>query len=284
MDAVSLSTNPPAQAPTPEASRHIAEPRLSPAFWDAWLAAQPIPPLSPAPWLAPDRRLVVLAPHPDDEVLACGALLHGHIAQGGRALIVAVTDGEGSHAGDAQWTPERLAACRRAESARGLRALGAAHVGVQRWGFADGAVSACGALLSAQLGALLQADDVVVTTWRRDGHPDHEACGAAAATACADKGCPRLEAPVWMWHWADPAHPDIPWHRLRALPVPTQALAAKQQALQAHASQLAPRGNGAGPVLDASILRRAHWRREFFFVNGQGHDDSTTTGDGRTLL
>lgn len=271
---------PTSPASAPQASRHIAEPRLSPAFWQAWLTAQSIPPLSPPPWLPASRRLVVLAPHPDDEVLACGALLHGHVARGGNALIVAVTDGEASHAGDARWTPERLAECRRAESSQGLRALGAAHVPVQRWGLQDGALDADGPLLQTRLAALLRAHDVLVTTWRRDGHPDHEACGAAAAAVCALTGCTLLEAPVWMWHWADTTHPDIPWHNLRALPVPAQALAAKQQALQAHASQLAPRADGAGPVLDASILRRAQWDQEYFFVTGEGPG----TPDGRTFL
>ncbi|RYF08090.1 MAG: PIG-L family deacetylase [Comamonadaceae bacterium] len=270
-------------APAPQASRHIAEPRRSPAFWQAWLAAQPVAPLSPPcalPWLPATARLVVLAPHPDDEVLACGALLHGHLVRGGKALIVAVTDGEASHAGDAQWTPGRLAECRRDESLQGLRALGAAHVPVQRWGLADGAVGAGSALLQARLAALLHADDVVVTTWRRDGHPDHEACGAAAAAVCAHKGCALLEAPVWMWHWADTTHPDIPWGALRAMAVPAQAFGAKQRALQAHASQLAPRAGGAGPVLDATILQRAQWDQEYFFVNG----DRPGNLDGRTLF
>lgn len=271
------------------ASRHIAEPRLSPAFWRAWLAALPVPlmpsmpPTPPLPqWLA-GRRLVVLAPHPDDEVLACGALLHTHVAQGGDALIVAVTDGEASHAGDARWPPARLAASRRAESAQGLRALGAAPVPVQRWGLPDGAVgavNASGPSLQTRLAAVLRAGDVVATTWRRDGHPDHEACGAAAAAACARTGSTLLEAPVWMWHWADPDHPDIPWHDLRALPVSAQALALKQRALQAHASQLSPRGDGAGPVLDASILRRAQWDQEFFFVSTYGEEH----GDGCRLF
>ena len=253
----------------PPASRHIAEPHLSPAFWQAWLAARPVAALPPV--LVPDdARLVVLAPHPDDELLACAALLQAHTARGGAALIVAVTDGEASHAGDPQWTPDRLAARRRTESATGLQALGTAHVPVQRWGFADGAVAASGAWLEARLHALLNPSDVVVTTWSRDGHPDHEACGNAAAAACARRGCTLLQAPVWMWHWADPAHPDIPWERLRALPVTAQAGALKRRALQAHASQLAPRSDGAGPVLDASILRRAQWQEEYFFIGGDG--------------
>lgn len=267
MDAVSLA------AP----SRHIDEPRFSPAFWEAWLAEQDIPALPQAAWLPAGRRMVVLAPHPDDEVLACGALLHSHVASGGSALIVAATDGENSHAGDRQWPPHRLAGLRRNESDGGLHALGAAQVPVVRWGLPDGAVAEGAQWMRDRLDRLAGADDIVVTTWRRDGHPDHEACADAAAEVCSAKGCLLLEAPVWMWHWADPAHPDIPWPDLRKVPASAHALACKQRAVLSHASQLAPRSHGRGPVLDASILRRAQWPVEYFFASGAG-------SDGRPLL
>ena len=42
-------------------------------------------------------RLVVLAPHPDDEILACGGLIALHLDAGGELLIVSASDGEASH-------------------------------------------------------------------------------------------------------------------------------------------------------------------------------------------
>ncbi len=50
-------------------------------------------------------------------------------------------------------------------------------------------------------------------TWRGDGHPDHEAVGARPPPACARTGAVLLEYPVWMWHWALPADPAVPWDR-----------------------------------------------------------------------
>ena len=55
-------------------------------------------------------------------------------------------------------------------------------------------------------------------TWRGDGHPDHEAVGRAAAAACARTGAALLEYPVWMWHWASPADPAVPWDRAHSVP------------------------------------------------------------------
>ena len=65
--------------------------------WQPWLQQHLSRPKPFAQWLPDTARLVVLAPHPDDEVLACGALLALHTAPGGASLIVAITDGEASH-------------------------------------------------------------------------------------------------------------------------------------------------------------------------------------------
>ncbi|WP_338337804.1 PIG-L family deacetylase, partial [Xanthomonas citri] len=45
-------------------------------------------------------RVVVVSPHPDDEVLGCGGLLAMAIASGRQALIVSVTDGEAAYPQD----------------------------------------------------------------------------------------------------------------------------------------------------------------------------------------
>jgi LmbE family N-acetylglucosaminyl deacetylase len=129
-------------------------------------------------------RLVVVAPHPDDEVLTAGGLLQLLAQRGHALLLVAVTDGEGSHAGSPEWPPERLVTVRPRESAEALACLGIERPELLRLGIADGGVAAAEAALASRLAALLAPGDVVVTTWRYDGHPDHE----ATARACLARG------------------------------------------------------------------------------------------------
>lgn len=213
-----------------------------------------------------EARLVVIAPHPDDEVLSCGGLMALHVQRGGKVLVLAVTDGEASHPASSQWTPATLAAARRLESASGLQLLAGQASAVLRLGLPDGQVAALQGELASRLQGLLHADDVVVVTWRLDGHPDHDAAGEAARTACASVGCKRLEAPVWMWHWSQPGDKRIPWQCLRALRLPAAVVQAKQAALAAHLSQLQPRESGDGPVLGRHIVERAGRHAEYFFV------------------
>jgi len=68
--------------------------------WRDWLADLRPPALSIEQLLANTQRVVVVSPHPDDEVLACGGLLALHARRGGEVMVVAVTDGEASHRDD----------------------------------------------------------------------------------------------------------------------------------------------------------------------------------------
>ncbi|HMG61691.1 MAG TPA: PIG-L family deacetylase, partial [Streptosporangiaceae bacterium] len=65
--------------------------------------------------------------------------------------------------------------------------------------------------------------------------------------------------PVWMWHWARPADPRVPWRRAERVLLPAGARARKQAAIRCFASQLADRGDGAGPVLTEEFA--AHFDR-----------------------
>lgn len=247
-------------------SRLIQDTSTLEPTWREWLAALAPPTRALDAWLGRDDRLVIIAPHPDDEVLACGGLLFDHHARGGRSLIVAVTDGEASHAPSAQWDAVALAHRRNVERLAGLRALGLDAPDVVRLGLPDGRAADPRTRLTERLLALMAPTDVVVATWRLDGHPDHDAAGSAAAQASAVHGCRLIEAPVWMWHWAEPDDPRIPWHRLHALELGVPAVAHKRAALSAHVTQLTARDAGRGPVLDGAIIARALRGAEYFFV------------------
>ncbi|WP_424188127.1 PIG-L deacetylase family protein [Actinokineospora sp. G85] len=84
-------------------------------LWLAWPALEALPRFTPD-----DRPLVVVAPHPDDEVLGVGGLM----ALSGQVRLIAVTDGEASHPGSSARTPAEMAATRRRETADALAVLG----------------------------------------------------------------------------------------------------------------------------------------------------------------
>ncbi len=235
--------------------------------WLPWLAAQHLPIQSAAQLVPTGRRAVMVAPHPDDEVLAVGGLW-SQIAQLGRSLcLIAATDGDASHPDSPLWPAARLAAERPRETQRALAALGADATQVRRLRFSDGALAAAIEDFSERIADALQPHDVLFSTWRLDGHPDHDATGAACAQAARRRGVPLVEVPVWTWHWATPGDTRVPWQRAHRIALGPATVQAKQTALQAFASQLEPDpSTGAPAVLRPSIVQRAARPFEIVFL------------------
>lgn len=216
-----------------------------------------------------NSRAVIIAPHPDDEVLGCGGLMH-QLAQLGRPLkLISVTDGSASHPGSAAWPAERLSVIRPQESAEALRRLNLPMHSLKwiRGGFTDTTVAEQEDQLTAFIARYLQPTDVVFTTWAKDGHSDHEAVGRASARAASATGARLHEVPIWAWHWASPEDERLPWDRARKIPLDPATIARKRHAAHAFASQLEgdPR-IGLPPVLAADVLERLMQPFEVVFL------------------
>lgn len=204
-------------------------------------------------------RAVVIAPHPDDEVLGCGGFLQLLAAAERPLQLISVTDGSASHPGSRRWPVERLCSVRPQESVEALRRLGLPLHSLKwlRGGFADSQVAARETQLVEFIERHLRPTDVVFTTWREDGHCDHEAVGRASAAAAKRIGATVHELPVWTWHLATPEDSLVPWQRARKILLAPPLVARKRHAIHAFASQLEGDPNiGLPPVLAPYVLDR----------------------------
>ena len=228
-----------------------------------WLGSRELAGLPPLRPTRP-RRLVVVAPHPDDEVLGAGGLLQYMDRPGVETVVVAVTDGEASQPGAGAQGYD-LPAIRAAEAQIALERLGCGRTRTQRLGFPDGAVADHLEDLTDALRGLLRPDDLCLTPWRSDGHADHEATGTATMEAARTTCASVLEYLVWTWHWTTPDSGVIPWSQCRRLDLGRRQSARKRWAIYAYGSQIRPFGDGAEPILADSVLRR-FWRPFEVFI------------------
>src|SRR5688572_7184307 len=115
-----------------------------------FLAAGRLAPIRARPWSATGAdRVLVIAPHPDDEAIACSGTLLRHLAAGEEVVVAVATDGRLSKQAA---TPDEMAAVRRDEALLAARLLGVERL---EWlGLREGAWA--GAELQALLGALLR--------------------------------------------------------------------------------------------------------------------------------
>lgn len=227
------------------------------------------------------RSAVVVAPHPDDETLGCGATILRKRAQDTPVTLVVVTDGRHSHRSDSL-RPEELAGLRRSELTEAAARLGVSGTSVHWLGLEDGTVAAHEEFVAARLIELLVElrPDECYATCAAEPHPDHAAVGRAARLAAATvPGVTLLEYPVWLWDtWPLRRGDRLASTRAalirllpgRALKVSTEPYGPqKRHALDAHASQL-HRPDAVPPDqewvgLPSTVLANAGGQHELLF-------------------
>ena len=229
-------------------------------------------------------RLLVLAPHPDDETLGCGATVARTLIGGGEVLVVIATDGRlASMDGD----PDVMAATRRRELAAATEVLGLTPGQVRALAFPDRDLSGYEMALTDSLATVVRSwrPTVVLVTAACDPNPDHAALGRAARRAMAGQAGALFEYMVWGW-----MKPTL-WllgslgfsndgrgaaRASHAATVRTEGfLPTKRAALSCHQSQLAPSAPAVGlppgdGILTAEFLANFLESFEVFFpVNAE---------------
>lgn len=235
---------------TSAAASAIDAPGTGEAAWRSWPGLA----LLPAIDVATLTSAVVVAAHPDDEVLGAGGTMAMLAAAGARLRLVALTDGEASHPGGTDRAG--LAERRAAETAAALQVLGARATEIIRLRLPDSGLASREDEMTAALRDLVTGFDVCLAPWLHDVHADHEAAGRSARRASPQ----TIFYPVWMWHWARPGDRRVPWSRAVRVPLPPAVAAAKGAAIRCFASQLEDRGGALGPVLAPDTI--AHFGRE----------------------
>jgi LmbE family N-acetylglucosaminyl deacetylase len=163
--------------------------RLVESGWRALFALRGrLRPAHPAEWLSPGgQRVLVVAPHPDDDANGCGGALLRHRAAGDRVVLAWLSDGGASRAGGL--TPAAMAAARRREAHAFAETMGAEPLwlGLPEggWAPADG-----GAVLQPILAQC--RPDVIYAPSRVDFHPEHIRAAAALARVLAYGSDPTL--------------------------------------------------------------------------------------------
>lgn len=231
-----------------------------PSVWRAW--RPPLPPLRTDTW----RRVVVLAAHPDDDVLGVGGLLGRLQAQGADIVGVQLTDGSAAYPDSPSVTPGQLARIRIAEACEAYARL--ALDPPQRLSLPDGQLAAHEDTLVDLLRPFLRPGDRWLAPWRSDRHPDHEAAGRAAARVCADEPTARMwEYPVWMWHWATPGGREVNWEFAHQVSLTPAERHAKRRAADCFRSQLVPLSDhpADAPVVPPFAFERLVTQREVVF-------------------
>jgi N-acetylglucosamine malate deacetylase 1 len=143
--------------------------------------------------LSPQRRILILAPHPDDEVVMCGIAARRARAEGARLFVLYLTTGVPPR--ELLWPWQRGAYDERVTCRRDEARAAAALLGVNPAGLLDIPCRRLTAHLDMAAGAIDRARretvaDCLWVTAFEGAHQDHDAANALAAAF-------RDRLPVW---------------------------------------------------------------------------------------
>lgn len=147
-------------------------------------------------------RVLVVAPHMDDEAIACGGTLLRHAALGSAIHVVFVSDSSSGPPDKA--IGAAISAQRKREAHRVMHELGL--VSSVMLDYPDGNLGLYEEKITARLAAELEAfrPDTVLVPFPSDSHADHMACAVstAEATQRVKWGGTVLAYEVWAPLWA----------------------------------------------------------------------------------
>lgn len=188
-------------------------------------------------WFAPTqpgvlpaaRKVLVLAPHPDDEIFGCGGAIALYARQAVPVHVHILTDGAG-YAQQAQRA--QIRATRQEESRLALARLGSG-IHCEFGPYQDRALLQESSLIAHMVALLEQhAPELVIAPSPWEIHPDHQACARAAAAAVALwQRRTQSDVGLMLYEIGSPLRPNL---LLDITPV----WEAKEQAMQSFASQL----------------------------------------------
>jgi LmbE family N-acetylglucosaminyl deacetylase len=147
-----------------------------------------------------ERVTLVLAPHPDDETLGCGATIARMRSRGMTVHVVFVSDG-GLSPRPPEMSRNELVQLRRAEARRALQLLGVGESSATFWDFEAGSLTHRAGVVTEKIAEFLHRNEPrqVLVTSAHDRHPDHVAVALSARAAVAAAGQVSLyEYPVWQ--------------------------------------------------------------------------------------
>lgn len=211
------------------------------------------------------EAVLVVAPHPDDEVLGCAGLVQRLLSTGRQVDVVILSGGGKSHAGCCGIEEAALVENRRQLSRRAAGIIGLPTERLHFLDYPDGGIAFDNAETGRfrQLMAALKPDSVFVPHCG-EGWSDHLAA-ADIVRRLVGKGEPAVrvaEYCVWFWYYNSW---NIDWHQARVLKMSPEENRKKQQAIDAYVTPLAPCGRPWSGVLPRVFVKASRWDRELYF-------------------
>lgn len=211
---------------------------------------------------SPNSNVVIIAPHPDDEVFGCGGLIASLVAEGNAPHVIVLTGGGGSHRGCCSTSESDIISARRELTHKAMSALGLPESNIHELDFSDGHISEGNAAEKKKLELLISEinPDVILVPHHGEGWSDHLAVRDLGIELA--NNAEVYEYCVWMWYYRQK---NLDWKNAYVLKMTEAEHQKKVEAIKTYHSALAPCDKPWVGVLPKLFVKANSANQELFF-------------------
>lgn len=215
------------------------------------------------PHIKTKDHILIIAPHPDDEVIGCGGLITRLVAEGHPPHIIILTGGENSHQGCCTSSHNEIKNARRELTRNALNILGVKEEYIHELDFPDGGISAThpeADKLSCLI-SKISPDIIFVPHWG-EGWPDHVNTARIIKDMVSDD-TQIYEYCVWMWYYN--VWRGLNWKNAFRQTMTQEEHRLKLAAIEAYIKPCAPCGKPWSGVLPNIFIKANTSETELYF-------------------
>ncbi|MBO7295093.1 MAG: PIG-L family deacetylase [Bacteroidaceae bacterium] len=212
--------------------------------------------------------MLIISPHPDDEVLGCGGLMHSLVQTGKKVEVIIMSKGEAVHRPCCPDEENSIVQARVGLTYAANGVLGIAPEYIHRLDFPDGRFSSVkeGDEVVKALGDLIReiAPTEVFIPHPYENSPDHVAATRLAEQVLRNHIGKVYYYCVWTWY-------HMPIYKILLLKYRNARLLrvadrdAKNKAIDIYINNSAPCGVSYSGDLPKPLIHAARWKYELFF-------------------
>lgn len=206
---------------------------------------------------------VIIAPHPDDEVIGCAGLIRTLVERGMPPHVLIMTGGGGSHRGCCSTSEEEIIVARRQLAVKALMALGLPMSHLHLLDYPDGGISVEHSETNKlqKLLSEISPKAIFVPHWGEEWS-DHINTAEIAKECVKEKNTSVYEYCVWLWYFNIS---NLDRKNARILKMSRDSYHRKLLALDEYMLPLAPCGKPWSGILPKVFLKAARWNKELYF-------------------
>ena len=210
-------------------------------------------------------KVLIVAPHPDDEVLGCSGLIQRLLSEGKQVDVAILSGGGKSHAGCCKIDESTLIESRRNLSRKAVKILGLPLENLHFMDYPDGCI-AFDCSETDRLKKLIETlqPKVIFVPHKGEGWSDHLEAGQIVRKLAGEASGVSFfyEYCVWFWYynvW------NIDRKNAYVLKMSEEEHFRKNEAIDAYIQPKAPCGKPFSGVLPPVFVWANRWRKELYF-------------------